>query len=70
MDKLEINIPTKPSQLDPILVNMVERLNFLLDEMSELRVLINRCEKKYPNGRNMNPYDLNQVGYLQKKSRR
>jgi len=67
MDKIEIKTPTKLSDLDSILIEMADAINYLLEATSALRSDVNRCEKKYPPVREMNPYDLSQVGRVYRR---
>ena len=59
---IEIETPTKLSQLDSILIRLANCINDLQDRIGVLEDEIKRCEKKYPDPRNRNPYDASRGG--------
>ena len=56
---IEIKTPTKLSELDDILLRLANVINDLQQRVISLESEIKRCEKKYPDGKRRNPYDLN-----------
>ena len=58
-EKIEIKTPTKLSELDDVLLHLANAINNLQQRVTSLESEIKQCEKKYPNGKRRNPYDLN-----------
>ena len=58
-EEIKIKTPTKLSELDDILLRLANVINDLQQRVILLESEIKRCEKKYPDGKRRNPYDLN-----------
>lgn len=52
---------TSISHLSHNINEIVDKINEMQEEIDSLKSELSRCKKKYPNPRNVNPYDAGRV---------
>jgi len=62
MDKLDMHIWSTTPAISDNIEELQAKINELIGEIEIMKCEISRCEKKYPNPQNRNPYDASRGG--------